>query len=75
MATCESCDRRISGTVYHSVTGRELCRSCHDRLLGRTAGVLAGGSSTGDQIRSAAAVEGWFSRLRRRRKGSGSADD
>ena len=50
MATCESCDRRISGEIHHSITGRALCSSCNAKLLGQTAGIVTGGSTTSGQV-------------------------
>ncbi len=58
MATCESCNKRISGTVHQSGTGRQLCGKCNDRLLGQTAGITVGGPTISDKVGSAVAIEG-----------------
>ena len=37
MAACDSCSKPISGPPKRTVTGRTLCSTCNDSLLGATA--------------------------------------
>lgn len=61
---CDSCRRRFDGPPRTSISGRRLCPSCDDELLGATAGAITGG------IPGAIATAGWYVRLKAlRRKG------
>jgi hypothetical protein len=55
------------------VIGRLVCPSCAARTTGLAAGMItAGGATEGatpDVTAQAIATEGWFQRLRRRRRG------
>ena len=72
MAQCDSCRKQVSGKLTTTVTGRKICASCHQGLLGATAGVLSAGrdASTGAKTASAVATKGFFARRRRRDPGS-----
>jgi hypothetical protein len=61
--TCDHCAAAEANPERTTVTGRHLCDSCADELLGATAGVIAGGGVAG-----AISTAGWFSRLRARRR-------
>lgn len=71
--TCQQCRQRVRGTPRRTVTGRELCVVCHDRLTGLAAGMLASGGDVGQSI----ATSSIYSRLRawRRRRGRSDEDD
>lgn len=56
---CEQCRRKIRGKAQRTYTGRVLCESCHDRLMGATAGALMGGG-LGNMISTA----GWYQRAK-----------
>lgn len=57
------------GRPNTSATGRSLCDSCSDRLLGAAAGAI-GASANGDSsVGGAIATSHWYSRLRRDRRG------
>ena len=69
MKQCDSCGRKTAEPLVKTVTGRQICPSCNDSLLGMAAGIMAAGSGAGTskQIESAAAFEGFFKRIRRSR--------
>jgi hypothetical protein len=54
----------MSRRPVESFSGRTICQDCHDRTTGLAAGMLAGGGDVGNAI----AVEGWYRRLRARRR-------
>jgi len=59
---CDQCRRSFEDQPHISISGRSLCDSCNDVLMGATAGSIAGGISTA----------GWHSKLRKMgRKASG----
>ncbi|MBL7499512.1 hypothetical protein I6A84_35730 [Frankia sp. CNm7] len=64
---CDGCDRRGTGPITVSVTGRRLCPDCADRLTGAAAGAIAT-SDGGNAVGNAIATAGWFSALRARRR-------
>ncbi|WP_024286583.1 hypothetical protein [Cellulomonas sp. KRMCY2] len=59
--TCDSCRRTSTGSPVVTVTGRDLCDPCNDRLTGAAAGLAAG-----DGVAATVATAGWYARLRRR---------
>lgn len=75
MPTCDSCRKNVKGRLNTTVTGREICDPCNDRLLGAAAGIIAAGpdASTSEQAAAALSTAGWFGWLRARRRGGGQA--
>ncbi len=71
MAQCDSCRKQVSGKLTTTVTGRRICASCHEGLLGAAAGVLSAGpgASTEEKTAAAVATRGFFARRRRRDPG------
>ncbi len=71
MPTCDSCRKNVKGPLNTTVTGREICDACNDRLLGAAAGIIAAGpdASTSEQAGSGIASAGIFAWLRERRRG------
>lgn len=69
MAQCDSCRKQVKSKLTTTVTGRRICTSCNQGLLGAAAGAMSAGpgSSTESQISSAVSTQGFFKRLRRRR--------
>ncbi len=59
----ESCGRRRSGKAHVTVTGRSICDSCNDVLLGATAGAMTSNYEAGATI----ATAGVFTRISRRK--------
>jgi hypothetical protein len=66
---CDSCRRSFTTAPNLSVTGRRLCDSCNDQLLGATAGAISGG------ISGAISTAGWYSKLRRMARKAPSGGD
>ena len=56
---CDQCRRSFKELPHISISGRRLCDSCNDLLLGATAGAVGGGVTTG------IATAGWYSKLRK----------
>ncbi len=69
MKQCDSCGRKSAEPFVKTVTGRRICQSCNDRLLGMAAGSMAAGSGAGTskQIESAVIFEEFFKRIKRAR--------
>jgi hypothetical protein len=57
---CDECRQTMRGRPHVTATGRRLCEECNNRLLGATAGVMAGGGVGG-----AIATSGIFTALKR----------
>lgn len=67
---CDQCRRRFEDLPHISISGRRLCDTCNDSLLGATAGAVGGGVTTG------IATAWWYSRLRKMgRKASGQPEE
>ena len=68
MAQCDSCRKRTSSKLTTTVTGRRVCSSCSQSMLGAAAGILSAepGASTEAKTASAEATRGFFARLRGR---------
>jgi hypothetical protein len=66
---CDSCRRSVTTAPNLSVTGRRLCDSCNDQLLGSTAGAITGG------IPGAIVTAGWYSKLRGMARKAPTGDD
>ena len=63
---CDQCRRSFKDQPHISISGRRLCESCNDELLGATAGAVGGGVTGG------ISTAGWYSKLRKLgRKASG----
>ena len=63
---CDQCRRTFTAAPHISISGRRLCDSCDEQLLGATAGAVVGGLTEG------VATAGWYSKLKRMgRKASG----
>jgi hypothetical protein len=63
---CDQCRRSFKDQPQISISGRRLCDSCNDVLLGATAGAITGGVPGG------ISTAGWYSKLRKMgRKASG----
>jgi hypothetical protein len=56
---CDQCRKSFSAAPHISITGRRLCDSCDDQLLGATAGAITGGVPGG------IATAGWYSKVRK----------
>ena len=65
--TCPDCGRPFGLKRAHAttVTGRTVCEDCAARLSGLAAGMIV---TPDDPVGGAIATEGWYQRLRRRRK-------
>jgi hypothetical protein len=61
--TCDNCQASTRGTPEITVTGRRLCATCKDNLVGAAAGLIAGGDPS-----DAVATARIFSALRRWRR-------
>lgn len=55
---CMKCRKRA--LLTQTLTGRWLCPSCHDFLLGASAGLIASPGSVGTAI----ATAGWYQRIK-----------
>lgn len=66
-ATCPDCGRAfgMSRKRVETVTGRVVCAECRDDALAAAAGVLA---NPEQPVPGAIATQGWFRRLRARRR-------
>ena len=66
---CDQCRKSVKGETHISISGRRLCESCNDALLGATAGAVVGG------VPGAISTAGWYSKLREMgRKASGQSE-
>ena len=66
---CDQCRRSFKDQPHISISGRRLCHSCNDELLGATAGAIGGGVTGG------ISTAGWYSKLRKMgRNASGQPD-
>lgn len=63
---CDQCRKSFKDQPHISISGRRLCDSCNDVLLGAAAGAVAGGVNGG------ISTAGWYSKVQKlRRKASG----
>jgi hypothetical protein len=61
---CDQCRRSFKDQPHVSISGRRLCDSCNDGLLGATAGAVAGGVPGG------ISTAGWYSKLKKLGRGA-----
>src|SRR5687768_12667656 len=64
---CPDCERPfgLGRRRTSTVTGREVCEDCAAKISGLAAGVIV---NSDDPVTGAISTEGWYQRLRRRRK-------
>lgn len=64
---CPDCDRPfgMGRRPVETTTGRKVCADCRDDVLAAAAGVL---TNPDDPVAGAIATQGWFRRLRQRRR-------
>jgi len=72
-SSCPDCGKPfgMSRRPVTTTTGRSVCASCRDRTTAAAAGVLANPDAP---VAGAIATEGWFRRLRRKRRSPESDD-
>ena len=63
---CASCGKRTSGRPVETITGRKVCPTCADGILGAAAGVLR--APQGQEVPYGIATSRIFQRLRARRR-------
>ena len=67
---CDQCENAYSGDpAGTTVTGRELCEGCNDEFMGLAAGMVVGGGDADGGVGNAISTAGWFSRIKRIRRG------
>ena len=67
---CHQCDQTFAGAAAGTTaTGRRLCESCNDQFLGLAAGMIAGGDHADGGVGNAISTAGWFSWIKRFRRG------
>lgn len=73
MPKCQGCQKQVRGKLNRTVTGRQLCDACNDRLVGAAAGMIGAGpeASTTQSIVSAVATSRIFARLRKDKRDGG----
>ncbi len=58
----DNCLKRFEVAPHGTVTGRRLCTSCDDQLLGQTAAAVLGGP--GGATAGGLATAGWYARVK-----------
>lgn len=61
---CNQCERAFSGEPTETITGRELCPTCNDQLMGLAAGLMVAGGDADGGVGNAISTAGWFGRVR-----------
>lgn len=67
---CDQCEGGFAGApAATTATGRALCERCNGQFLGLAAGMMAGAGDADGGVGNAISTAGWFSWIKRFRRG------